>query len=102
MLTTLMAADINAQVKPIDQTFVSLAPAKAWEITEVFKSLESHTDYVFVFPDDLLKNIKRILLDGNRQSVNDILVQIAKHSPLKFKQVNNSIYVGGMEQTDNA
>src|SRR5690554_3943039 len=100
MLTTLMANDINAQVKPIDQTFVSLAPAKAWEIAEVFKSLESHTDYVFVFPDDLLQNIEPILLDGNRQSVNDILVQIAKHSHLKFKQVNNSIYVGGMEQDE--
>lgn len=100
LLTTLMANGLNAQVKPIGETYLKLSK-KEWSIQEVFKNLESRTDYIFVYPDDLLNDQSTVILDDSKQSVNDILVTIARNSGLKFKQVNNSIYVGEMNVSDN-
>jgi TonB-linked SusC/RagA family outer membrane protein len=92
-LTTLMAHDIHAQVKPIDKTFVVLAKSE-WQLQEIFKNIEKNTDYKFVYPEDILNNKPTINTDKKRQSVNDLLVEIGTVFNLKFKQVNNSIYVG--------
>lgn len=92
-LTTLMAIDTKAQIKSIDQTYIRLAK-KETPIKEVFSSLESATSYVFVYPDDFLTGKKNISIDGDRHSVYDILTTIAKDANLKFKQVNNAIFVG--------
>src|SRR5690554_2517444 len=94
-LTTLMASDLNAQIKPIDETFVKLSKMN-WTVQEVLTDLESQTDYIFVYPDDLLASLPSLQLESKKQSVNDILVQIARTGKLKFKQVNNSIFVGKM------
>src|SRR5690606_14035162 len=95
-LTTLMAIDTKAQIKSIDETFIRLSKTDS-PIKEVFNRLETRTAYVFVYPDDLLQGKKSISLTGTRQSVYDILAGISKDSNLKFKQVNNTIYVGEME-----
>src|SRR5690554_5822519 len=92
-LTTLMAIDTKAQITSIDKTFIRLSK-KETPIKEVFNNLETETAYVFVYPDDLLSGKKPISLSGHRRSVYDILADIAKESNLKFKQVNNAIYVG--------
>lgn len=99
-LTTLMATGLNAQVKPIGETYLKLSK-KEWGIQEVFKNLESRTDYIFVYPDDLLNDQSTVILEDSKQSVNDILVTIARNSGLKFKQINNSIYVGEMNVSEN-
>ncbi|SEJ51917.1 TonB-linked outer membrane protein, SusC/RagA family [Cyclobacterium xiamenense] len=93
-MTTLLANDSKAQVKPIDETFLRMAD-KAWSLSDVFKNLESKTDYVFIFPDDLLVDRDPVVLKAGKQSVNDVLIQLAQASKLKFRQVNNAIYVGG-------
>ncbi|WP_114748986.1 SusC/RagA family TonB-linked outer membrane protein [Pleomorphovibrio marinus] len=93
-LTTLMASTTEAQVKPIDQTFLRMAK-KDWTLKSVIRELEARTDYVFVFPDDLLEDDVAIQLASGRQSVNEILMQLAQGARIGFKQVNNSIYVGG-------
>lgn len=92
-LTTLLANDSKAQIKPIDETFLRMAN-REWSVKEVFRDLESKTDYVFIFPDDLLNGKEPVALKSGKQSVNDILVQIAQSTQLKFRQVNNSIFVG--------
>ena len=92
-LTTLLASNSEAQIKSIDKTFLRLQK-KEWTIKEIFRDLESRTDYTFIFPDDLLADRPVIGLNSGRQSVNDILVQVAQNAQLGFKQVNNSIYVG--------
>jgi len=92
-LTTLMAHDIHAQVKPIDKTYVVLAKSE-WQLQEIFKNIENITDYKFVYPEDILNNKPIINTKKKRQSVNDLLVEIGTAANLKFKQVDNSIYVG--------
>src|SRR5690606_10298066 len=93
LLTTLMAIDTKAQAKSIDEIFIKLTK-KEIPIKEVFSSVETRTRYVFVYPDDLLHQENTISLKGERQSVYDLLADIAKDANLKFKQVNNAIYVG--------
>jgi TonB-dependent SusC/RagA subfamily outer membrane receptor len=87
-----MAHDIHAQVKPIDKTYVVLVKSE-WQLQEIFKNIENITDYKFVYPEDILNN-KPINTKKKRQSVNDLLVDIGTAANLKFKQVDNSIYVG--------
>ena len=98
-LTTLMATDTKAQIKSIDEIFIRLSK-KETKIKDVLSSLETRTGYFFVYPDDLLLDEKNIFLEGNRESVYDILANIAKNSNLKFKQVNNAIYVGVVERDE--
>ncbi|MEX0884651.1 MAG: carboxypeptidase-like regulatory domain-containing protein, partial [Cyclobacteriaceae bacterium] len=100
-LSTLLANESGAQIKPIDETFIRISGNRDWTVKEVFRDLESRTDYVFIFPDDLLQEGSRVELDRGRQSVNDILAQVARSAKLKFRQVNNSIYVGGTAAAEN-
>ncbi|MFC4870975.1 SusC/RagA family TonB-linked outer membrane protein [Negadavirga shengliensis] len=98
-LTTLLANSTNAQIKPIDETFLRLSK-KEWSLKEVFMDLESKTSYNFNFADDLLEGQPLILLENGRQSVYDILTQISNKTDLRFKQVNNAIYVGRANNED--
>lgn len=100
-LTTLMAHDINAQIKPIDQTYLRLHKSE-WQLQEIFKNLEARTDYNFVYPEDIIDGKPTVNLKNKRQSVSDILVAIGKATHLKFKQVDNSIFVGEMESSKDA
>ena len=100
-LTTLMAIDTKAQIKSIDKTFIRLSK-KETPIKEVFNTVENRTAYVFVYPDDLLRGKNAVSLKGERQSVYDLLADIAEGSNLKFKQVNYAIYVGEMKNEDRS
>jgi hypothetical protein len=100
-LTTLMAHDISAQIKPIDQTYLRLHKSE-WQLQEIFKNLEARTDYRFVYPEDILDGKPTLNLKNKRQSVSDILAAIGKAAQLKFKQVDNSIFVGEMESKKDA
>jgi TonB-linked SusC/RagA family outer membrane protein len=93
MMTTLMASNINAQVKPIDHTYVRL-PEKEWNLKDIFNDLEARTAYSFVYADDLIQHDGFIHMEKGRQSVYSILVQISKNTHLTFKQVNHAIYIG--------
>lgn len=96
LMSTLMAHTINAQIKPLDETYVRLKKGE-WRLQEIFKSLEAMTDYNFVFPEDLLTGKPLIEIDNRRQSVSDVLVTVGKVTSLKFKQVDNAIYVGSSD-----
>lgn len=91
MITTLMAHDLSAQIKPIDGNFLRLKKGE-WQLQEVFKAPQSKTDYVFVYPADILES--QPILTNKKQSVHNVLLDIASTTGLKFKQVDNSIYVG--------
>lgn len=95
-LTTLMATDTKAQIKSIDDTFVRISGSTT-NLSDLFHQLEKKTDYVFVYASDLHLDHQTMSLENKRRSVYDILVEVTENSSLKFKQVNNSIYVGETE-----
>lgn len=91
-----MAHEISAQIRPIDQTFVRLAKSDA-QLLDIFRDIEASTDYRFVYPTEVLDNKSPINLKSRRQSVNDILVEVGTAARLRFKQVDNTIYVAKPE-----
>lgn len=92
-LSALMAGESNAQIKPIDKTAIKVAQ-KSWNTADLFDFIESKTDYLFVYPDDVLSGLPLLEIDGQLKTVEDVLKKIAQGTGLKFKQVNSSIYVG--------
>lgn len=91
-MSTLMAHESSAQIKPIDQTFVRLSKAEG-QLHEIFKNIEARTDYRFVYPAEILEYTSPIIVKTRRQSVSDILVDVGTAAHLRFKQVDNTIYV---------
>ncbi|WP_154856474.1 SusC/RagA family TonB-linked outer membrane protein [Cyclobacterium xiamenense] len=91
-LTTLMAHEMHAQIIPIDESYIRLKKAE-WDLGEVFREVEKETDYQFVFPEEILTTSTLLTLNSKRQTVNALLVDIALGANLRFKQVDNSIYV---------
>lgn len=100
-MTTLMAHEISAQIKPIDESYVRLKTSE-WRLEEIFHLVEANTDYHFVLPEDILDNSSLLELKSKKQSVNELLMDIALGANLKFKQVDNSIYVARGNQTPKA
>ncbi|AWW28676.1 SusC/RagA family TonB-linked outer membrane protein [Echinicola strongylocentroti] len=100
-LSSLTANEISTQIKSIDKTFVDVEERK-WMVGGFFKHLESKTAYYFVYPQKLNLDEHPIQISGGHRSVNDILVEIAQNAGLKFKQVNNSIYVGKAKPKDSS
>lgn len=92
-LTTLMASESNAQIKSIDKAKIRLEN-KLWRTTELFDFIESETGYVFVYPEDAIDGNSSIEINEEAKTVEDVLKIFAQQMGLKFKQVNNSIYVG--------
>lgn len=92
-LSGLMASESNAQIKPIDKTAIKVE-RKLWNAENLFDFIESKTNYLFVYPDDVLSGLPDVEITGQLKTVEDVLIKIAEGTGLKFKQVNSSIYVG--------
>lgn len=93
LLSSLMAEESNAQIKPLDKAFVKMSHQPR-TVRSLFDEMESKTAYVFVYPDDLLQDTPSVTLERGKKSVEEVLIEIGKATNLKFKQVNNSVYVG--------
>ncbi|WP_040413971.1 hypothetical protein [Cyclobacterium qasimii] len=52
-MTTLAAHEINAQIRPIDESFIRLNKVQ-WDLAEIFRKVEKSTDYKFVLPEEIL------------------------------------------------
>ncbi|MHA7128121.1 SusC/RagA family TonB-linked outer membrane protein [Algoriphagus namhaensis] len=92
-LSSLLAHSGTAQIKPIDQNFLTLSKT-SWSVQELFEEIESKTEYNFVGSSRLLKSKKKIEMPTQDGSVEAFLASMAAQTKMKFRQVNNSIYVG--------
>lgn len=89
----LWATDTNAQsVKSMKEVSVNVGFDNK-KLVDLFGELELKTPFVFVYDkaDPFLS--ERISLEKKKQSVEDVLIEIAKEKKLRFKQVNNNISV---------
>ncbi|MEL7001995.1 MAG: carboxypeptidase-like regulatory domain-containing protein, partial [Bacteroidota bacterium] len=91
-MTSLMAFDANAQLKSVKEVYISINFKNA-DVYEVFKEIESKTDFTFhFFKMDIKKNI-RVDIKEESITVADVLYKISDVANLKFRQVNNNIAV---------
>ena len=87
------AADTNAQeVKSVNKVEVNLDLRNA-SLIDVFRKIESQTNFVFSYINEELDRSYRITRNYNRATLSSVLLEISRDANLKFKQVNNNINV---------
>ncbi len=92
MLSILLAADINAQRKSIDDIYLDI-DLKNSSIKHALRVIEKETGLYFAYSDSSLdKNIK-IHFSSDEVSLRDVLSYLSKKSNLQFKRVNETINV---------
>lgn len=63
------------------------------DIINVFKEIESSTEFTFAYNASDLKSIRRVSGKYSNQSLYEILIDIARQTGMRFKQVNHNINV---------
>ncbi|UII19982.1 SusC/RagA family TonB-linked outer membrane protein [Fulvivirga ligni] len=70
-------------------------------LESVFSEIESKTPYYFGYERKNIDSKATINLPKKRMSVADLLIQIARQTPLRFRQVNNNIDVIPLNQVQD-
>lgn len=96
LLTSLLAGETNGQ-SSLEEVYVSLNKGEL-SIEEVFRHIESETEFEFSYRKGDIKQ-RYLQSDGTLEevSVGKVLRQISMDADLKFKRINNVIYVGHKE-----
>jgi TonB-linked SusC/RagA family outer membrane protein len=98
-ISLLFASESIAQKQlSVKEVFITIDVADI-PLAEAFRRIEQQTNFVFNYDLRHIENQPTISLQGNRQSVANLLMEISEKANLKFKQVNNSINV---EKLNNA
>lgn len=71
-------------------------------IKEAFQKIENLTDFEFAYQKNIIDPDKRLNLKRVRASVADILRKISKEANLRFKRVDETIYVKQKEKHEKA
>lgn len=88
----LLAANGHAQVKSIDEVIVHIGLNDV-PLEAAFSQIGKKTGYNFVYTNKELEKIQKITVERKRQTLYDLLVNIASTTRLEFKQVNQNIHV---------
>ena len=99
LMSTLMAHDISAQIRPIDKTYIQMERTEG-KLLEIFGDIEARSDYRFVYPEEIVEFKSQITVKNQLQSVSDILVDVGLTARLRFKQVDNTIYVAKLNGSE--
>ena len=91
-LSPLMANTSEAQVKSIDKVYLTLENS-SYSLVQLFQEIERKTDFKFFYTQQALNNSPQLTAIQSSGSVEEHLVQVAKQTNLRFKQVNNTISV---------
>ncbi len=95
-LTTLIAEDGNAQYKSVKDINVSVKLHDA-SLEDAIREIESKTSFNFTFEEqDILKRAG-INIKAKNQSLDQVLLEIAKSAKVEFKQVNSNIHIKAVE-----
>ncbi len=100
LIGVLYASNIRAQeIRSVKETRVTVSFDNA-DINQVIRSLEAITNYQFSYKQEDLDRKFHLTGEFKDASVAEILLEISKRSPLKFKQVNNNIHISTKTKSD--
>lgn len=91
-MSLLLASNSNAQVKSIDEVIIRIGLSDT-PIETAFSQIEKETGFNFVYTNKEFERFQNITVERKRQTLYDLLVEIAVQSHLEFKQVNQNIHV---------
>ena len=90
------ATQIRSQ--SIDQVRISVELEKAG-LEKIFSAIEQKTDFVFIYDSDITANDQTSSLNYKDQTVSEILKEVASDYGLNFRQINNTIFVREIVQS---
>ena len=93
LYSMIWAAEGNAQSENLDQTYIRIKQ-KEFTVKQLLSEVEKNTNFHFVYQQELLNNDLLTLDQTGKLSLSNLLMQVSKKTDLKFKQVNNTIYLG--------
>jgi hypothetical protein len=62
-------------------------------LPEVFTEIEKQTDFLFLFPPELIKIYEGLSIGPGTRTVKETLETLFRNTPLVYQQVNNKILV---------
>ncbi len=71
------------------------------KLIDVFKKIESATDFNFTYNDSKVDLNKRISVSAYNETVGSVLEQIARKAKLNFKRINDNIHVSIMDESNS-
>ncbi|WP_169513405.1 TonB-dependent receptor [Flexithrix dorotheae] len=89
----IMARNGNAQKSSLEEIHLSLNIQEN-SLQEVFEKIESKTDFFFAYKKDLINQSTKLNFSVRNESLADVLRVISKNTNLRFKRINNNIYIG--------
>jgi TonB-linked SusC/RagA family outer membrane protein len=84
----LIAANTNGQ--GLKETRVTLN-VQDTKLTDIFRTIEGKTDYVFAYPDEIKKSDTRVSLNVEDETLENVLMKLCRDGNLKFKVVQKTI-----------
>ncbi|MEQ8925150.1 MAG: carboxypeptidase-like regulatory domain-containing protein, partial [Fulvivirga sp.] len=87
----------NEKTVSVKEVTVSFNMTNA-TVEEVFLAIEDISDFNFFYDENYLRKDVRINIDDRQRSISDILLNISKEANLKFRQVNDDIYVSEIDK----
>lgn len=92
MFTFLLAADIHAQRKSIDDIYLEIN-LKNSSIKHALKVIEKETGFFFAYSDTSIDKNVKIDFSSKEVSLREILSYLSQNSNLQFKRVNETINI---------
>ncbi len=93
LVSMLLASSSAAQrTQSVRNVYVTMELNKT-SVVEVFRAIESQTDFTFNYSKVDLKGSKAINKNYHNASIAEVLMDISKSAKLKFKQINKNINV---------
>lgn len=97
LYTVILASSGNAQVKSIEEVYVSL-DLNDLTIEEVFREVEKTTGFQFAYKKSIIDRRQRFTENLKKQSLGNLLRFIAENTDLAFLRVDEVIHVKKQEQ----
>lgn len=93
LFSTLVAGKANAQKINIREVYIDFSKMEL-SLFGLLNEIEEKTEFSFVYPDDYLNKDQVIKIGRRKRSVSEALYYVSKETNLKFKQINEAIYIG--------
>ena len=92
LLCSMLLAENSAAQKSIEEIYLQVSVKDA-TIEDVFKKIEQHTDFEFVYKENVLGIDDKFTVNFTERSLGDVLRYLSIEAKLRFKRVNENISV---------
>jgi len=100
LFSMVLAGPGNAQHKSIDDIYVNLNLSEV-PLKKLASILEEKTELEFFFDRSIVDENRRIDLTVENLTLRQVLEKISKETQLRFKRINDSVYISNHQRSNN-